>query len=529
MKFDLKKSFLEKGTRVILSADTPFDLIKKSYDLIHKIELEDRWGHKYNISEDLLVRYGAFRRIVELQVEHKFQRGVEKFSDHFNELNEFEKQMKEYVESQEVISTSPNEIKYIENEINKKLKYNIINTQADKMINFLQDFKDDASASSIEELVDEFADLISKTSNDFGRLKNSFDDKKKSFNLSSEHSLGEILREYIRTINSDTRYVKTGIKWFNDTFKGWEKERLYLFLAASGRGKSVFLLNSTAWAIKYNSYEDVTKMGLKPVALYLTLENTIVETILRLLSYIDGNTLVSDFNRGKISVEDAEKLIRTELINKKDPLNSATLMIEYRNKGTQSMDDINRIIDDIEADGKHKVVFLAIDYIDSIKSDYVKKDDVRMGLSNIGTSLSNMAKDREIPVLTAMQLNRDATNKIEQGADDVEEYFKSMRSVGASHIAESLRLIQLVDMAMVIDKRRSENVGEGDILSYRVVKSRITLDGKSPTRLHSHNFLKGNGMRLDEDIYSPVSKSIEIVPVDGGQRGPSAPKLNPRR
>jgi hypothetical protein len=244
MKFDLTKSFLDKINRVILSVDTPFEVIKKAYDLTNKIETEDKFGRKYNIKEDLLVRYSALKRLLKLQVEDKIQRGREKFSEFFNDLNEFEKQIKTYVEEQEVISVSVFDIKYVEKTINVKLKYNIINTQANKIIDFLQDFKDDSSPSDIEDLVEEYSALISRTNDDFIKLRNSFDDKKKSFRMEDPEKLKELLGEYIRSINNKSRYVKTGIKWFNDTFYGWEKERFYLILAASGRGKSVFLLNT---------------------------------------------------------------------------------------------------------------------------------------------------------------------------------------------------------------------------------------------------------------------------------------------
>ena len=194
------------------------------------------------------------------------------------------------------------------------------------------------------------------------------------------------------------------------------------------------------------------------------------------------------------------------------------------------MDDIDKIIDDIEADGKHKVVYIAIDYIENIKSDYIKKDDVRMGLAQLGTAFSNMAKNRGVPVVSAMQLNRDATTKIEGGSDDIEEYFKSIKSVGASHIAESLKLIQLVDMALFIDKRKSEIPGDPDSLTYRIIKHRVDLNGPNPTRMHTHSFIKDNGMRLQEDIYDAVSKSTPIMNQEPGvNRGNSAPALKPRK
>ena len=265
--------------------------------------------------------------------------------------------------------------------------------------------------------------------------------------------------------------------------------------------------------------------------LYLTLENTITETLVRLMGYIGGKKLTEDFNKGKIQPDEVTRKINSEMINSKSPNNSAKLAIEYRNKGTQSMDDINRILDDIEADGKHKVVFVAIDYIENIKSDYVKKDDVRMGLASLGTAFSNMAKDREIPVVTAMQLNREATLKIEAGADNIEDYFKNIKSVGASHIAESLKLIQLADLAMMIDKRKSEIPGEPDALTFRIVKNRVDIHGSSPTRMRTHSFLKDNGMRMEEDVYDPVSKSTMITSGDNeiNSRGSSAPRLNPRK
>lgn len=530
MKFDLTKSFLDKMNRVILAEDTPFDVIKKAYDLTLKLEIEDKFGKKYNMKEDIQVRFSALKRLLQLQIEDKIQRGGEKFSEFFNDLNEFEKQIKTYVQEQEVISVSVNDIKYVEKTINVKLKYNIISTQASKIIDFLQDFKDDNASSDIEELVNEYSGLIARTNDDFVKLRNSFDDKKKSFTMDDPTKLKELLGEYIRSINNKSRYVKTGVKFFNDTFGGWEKERLYLILAASGRGKSVFLLNSAIWAIKYNTFEDVTKVGQIPISLYLTLENTITETLIRLVGYVGGKKLTEDFKRGKTNIEEATKIINSEVVNAKSPDKSAKLSIEYRNKGTQSMDDINRIIDDIEADGKHKVVFIAIDYIESIKSDYIKKDDVRMSLDSLGKALSNMAKDREIPVVTAMQLNREATVKIEAGADNIEDYFKNLKTVGASNIAESLKLIQLADLAIMVDKRKSEIPGDPDSLTFRIVKNRVDINGPNATRMHTHSFLKDNGMRLEEDIFDAVSKSTPIMNQEvDSNRGATTPRIIPRK
>lgn len=531
MKFNLNDSFLEKATRVVLSEETPFEVIKKAHELANIVELKDKYGRDYKIAERTLVRFAAFKKIVDLQVIDKMQRGVDKFSDFFTTLNEFETQIKKYVEEIEVISANPHDIKFVEKKINGQLKYNIIDTQASKIINFLQDFQDDSNSLQIDELVEDYGELISRTNSDFLNLRNSYDDKKRSFTMEEPEKLEEVLSDYKRAINNKSRFVKTGIKWMNDTFGGWEKDRFYLAVAASGRGKSVFLLNSAVWAVKYNTYEDVRKMGMTPVVLYLTLENTIVETIMRLMGYVGGKKLSEDFKKGKVSIADATKTIMSEVVNKKDIDNSAKLRIEYRNKGTQSMEDIDKILDDIEADGKHKVVFVAIDYIDSIKSGYIKKDDVRMGLDALGKAFSNMAKDREIPVLSAMQLNREATTKIETGTDDMDTYLSNVRSIGASNIAESLRLIQLVDLAIVIDKRKGENSSVGDTLAFRIAKSRVELEGHSPNRLHLHNFLVDNGMRMVEDVLDSVSVSTPIIPQDAHsiQSGPSSPKLNPRR
>jgi hypothetical protein len=165
-----------------------------------------------------------------------------------------------------------------------------------------------------------------------------------------------------------------------------------------------------------------------------------------------------------------------------------------------------------------------------LKSDYIKKDDVRMSLAELGKAFSNMAKDREIPVVSAMQLNREATVKIEAGADNIEDYFKNLKSVGASNVAESLKLIQLVDLAMMIDKRKSEIPGDPDSLTFRIVKTRQEINGPTATRMHTHSFIKDNGMRLEEDIFDKVSKSTPIVNQEPGAiRGSSAPKLTPRR
>ena len=167
-----------------------------------------------------------------------------------------------------------------------------------------------------------------------------------------------------------------------------------------------FYLNSALWALKYNDFK-TKNPNLKPVVVYLTMENTIDETIKRIWSHCFGND--SEISAYEPAV--AARMLEEQKIFTPNKPDLPELVIMHRSTKSINTADMSTLMDDLEKEGK-ECVFLVQDYIKRIRST-VNHKELRFELSIISDEFKTIAKDREIPILTAMQLNREAFREFE--------------------------------------------------------------------------------------------------------------------
>jgi len=84
--------------------------------------------------------------------------------------------------------------------------------------------------------------------------------------------------------------------------------------------------------------------------------------------------------------------------------NDIDIIIKYYSNREISTADLYTIIDELSDDGK-EVISLILDYIKRIRP-YERAKDEKEELKNITNELKNLAVDKDIPVITAHQLNR---------------------------------------------------------------------------------------------------------------------------
>ena len=161
--------------------------------------------------------------------------------------------------------------------------------------------------------------------------------------------------------------------------------------------KSGFLLNCASWGKRYNSF--VTHdPNLKPVIVYLSMENTNEETLTRLWNHCFGNASeIKNYDK----VEAANMLERANIFTPNNP-NSPELLIWYRSNRSINTADLNIMLEDLKKEGK-ECVFLILDYLKRIRPVEQSKE-LRLELSNITNELKTIAMEQDIPILTAMQL-----------------------------------------------------------------------------------------------------------------------------
>lgn len=105
-----------------------------------------------------------------------------------------------------------------------------------------------------------------------------------------------------------------------------------------------------AMAKQYNTFT-TSDPSLKPVIVYLTLENTVQETMIRLWNYCFGD---DDHIKNHDKIEAARMLESAGLFTPNDP-NSPELLLWYRPNRSISTADLNIMLDDLRKDGKECV------------------------------------------------------------------------------------------------------------------------------------------------------------------------------
>lgn len=158
-------------------------------------------------------------------------------------------------------------------------------------------------------------------------------------------------------------------------------------------------------------------------------------------------------------------------------------------------------------------------------------------MGEVVNDLSVLAKQRQIAVITANQLNRAAYEVIDPEREVRGKQVDTSdagRKINNTHISESQLVIENCDVAFVINKEYNK-ITERDYLSIKFLKNRdkersLGNGAKLPPYFVTP-FEVGNGMRLEEDFemakgfYSSL-ESISSVVEDAVHEKPVHVKLN---
>lgn len=394
----------------------------------------------------------------------------------------------------------------IDKKISLQLKLSVIEKKASDFANLMNDIKSESykDLTDLEKKLDAVetdSELIEKT---FKNYREAIEENKNSVSL-DDSSFLLCLNKIITEKRNPSSKIQTGIKMFNEMLNGgYENGRVYCALAPAKNWKSGFLLNSAIWAKRYNhlSPKDPTK---KPIALYISLENSIKETIERIFAHCKGN----DYKFENYSVEENAKILEECGVYSPNNNKELGLRLLYKPNKTVTVSDIESIIDDLNKNGQ-EVVFLVIDYIKRIKPSSPDKD-LRLCLGDISDDLHVLALKKNIPILTAMQLNRNAIAELDN-ADTFEKKLNAIGRIGGSNVGESLDIIQNVDFAFTLirtsDAKFSEEGTLESIDQYLNIKTVASRTVTSNVETIIQRFETNNGMRIQEDTNNAYSLSI---------------------
>jgi len=379
------------------------------------------------------------------------------------------------------------EIDWINTTVSNTLSHTFLYEEAAQGIDLLTRFlaADSTDITTLGKKVEEWIALV----NTMFRKNRTESVVTETFSL-RDGILQEKLQDIQNELNSDYRKLLTGMQGVNQvTGGGFENTRCYLFLGVTGVGKSLSLLNIAYQIKKYNRNfkpKDPTKI---PCIVYLTMENTVSETVDRLVKMSTG-----------VDLRDYPVDELVNMMHKNGELyltdeNPIDIIIKYKPNRSVDTSYLYTVVEDLEDEG-YECICMIQDHVKRIRAAS-GQPDVRMELGDTINELKTFAILKNIPVLTVSHLNRDGARVIDNNTPGRTKADLT-RLLGKSNVGESLLMLDNVDLACILN-RESDASGK-EYMVFKTIKKRIyTLRDYV-----CQPFNMENGLQLLEDFYSPV-------------------------
>ena len=283
-----------------------------------------------------------------------------------------------------------------------------------------------------------------------------------SFSLIGDKYI-EAMQETYRQLVSTSNCLIFGTQALNIlTGGGVQAGRVYILLGLPGEGKSSTLLDMAIQLKKYNRNYKCKDPTKRPCVVLFVMENSIKESVQRLFSM----TMIKDMT--DFTEEEAIRKFQENglTINDQDPID---LIIKFRPNLSEDSSYLYTILDDLEDQG-YEVICMLQDYLKRIRSvEGSFGGDLRLQLGSIVNEFKTFATLKNIPVITASQLNRTATNNIDTARTKNKQDL--VRILGRSNVGESNLILENADWVALIAPE-FDSYTKQRYLGIQVVKSR---------------------------------------------------------
>ena len=385
------------------------------------------------------------------------------------------------------------ECEYISKFVNEKLQYIEIYQKRDTLIALLRKIDEisDYNVSyydTIHELKTCMSELLASLNNsdmDQGLLKDF---------AFSEADATNILTNVIARMKQPSAIIQTGIRQLNAILSGgFQSGRLYTILGGSGKFKSGTLLNIADQIRLFNPQIAKYENGMRNCVLFVTLENSIEETIERLFD------MYSDMD-ADIRTMSPEDIIRTlreqgEFTFTNADNSGIDIYFKYAGNLEISTADLYGYVSDLNNKG-FRPICMVLDYIKRIDSTHNSNGDERIRMSFVAKELKTFAEFYQIPVITAMQLNREGNNIIDAAMRDNKQ--DVARFVGSSSIGNAWDIIEDSDWVCLINLELQKST-QRLFLTFKRLKIRgKKIPGSSD--YFNHPFVNAKNIRLQPDV-----------------------------
>ena len=381
------------------------------------------------------------------------------------------------------------ELKWINQTISQTLKDSIIYNDVDRGLALFTKFKSTEYAYR-GPIVKEIEQFINEMQVKFRRAK-ADDGSSMQFSLIGDE-YSSAMRETYRQLSSPCNKLIFGTQGLNIlTGGGVEAERVYTLLGLPGEGKSTTLIDMAIEIKRYNKNyvcKDPTK---KPCVVLFVMENSIKETIQRIFNMCVGVDMLN------YTEDEAIEILKTQgqlHVSQDDPID---LRVIFKPNLSVDTSYLYTIVEDLEDEGYETICVLQ-DYLKRIRSvDGSFGGDLRLQLGAIINEFKIFATLKSIPVITASQLNRDATQHVDEGR--AKNKADLVRLLGRSNVGESNLILENSDWIGLIAPEYDTDGNK--YLGMQRVKSRYYIPNDLFTAFMP--YISGT-VKFVEDFYSQV-------------------------
>ncbi len=398
-------------------------------------------------------------------------------------------------------------------QIKLRKKFILIFKEYNRLNDFIDDFNSN-SFSDLEKAIGEYEDIVSTLYTDMSENRRQDNVARVSSIDFLEDDLDPVLNQMEENY-SGVNTVQSGYADIDDAmYGGYNPSRLYIIGGSSGDGKSTFLMNCLKNAIELDKKEGETRNTYS----YITLENLLDETVLRLYSCWAEKKpfdVLKDLKTERHEIKD--------FIGRKLDKNQSNIDMRYYPPDTLSVLDIQLYIqalkDKCAATGQ-RLRAVYIDYLDLLKSGSTF-DQYRMELGKITMLLKAVAVIENIPIITVTQLNRAGYDKKDYSLTQMSESIKKVEH------ADFVALLKLQDDKSAQDEQQqSEEDREYSPLEFFIGKNRSGPKNiKITLKCNFSKFLIKDGVNAGEKS-SNMGMSFNTDDTNDQLREVSEKKLN---
>ncbi len=404
---------------------------------------------------------------------------------------------------------SSTECDYVTNAVRVRVQTIAISIKKNKLLDTLEKIDASSFTPSYAELVEDvrkqMTELITElqvTDNDQGLLK--------EFAFSMDEAAALIDR-IVKKAKRPASILQTGIRQLNSILSpGFQSGRMYCFLGGSGKFKSGTLLNIAEQIRRFNPQIPAYENGMRKCILFITLENSIEETVERIYDmYCETN--------GNMRDDDTQQVIDALRKNGGYDFTATSgidIFMKYAGNLEINTGEIHVYIKELKEKG-YVPICIILDYIKRIDSVHNSNGDERIRMSFVAKELKAIAQYYEIPMITAMQLNREGNSIIDAAMRESKQ--DVARFVGSSSIGNAWDIIEDSDWVCLINPEIQISTGQKFLTFKRLKirgKSEVTESGGNPIDYFNHPFDIEHGIKLQTDVDKDHTVSLISLATD---------------